>query len=75
MAVCGRGRHVLTFLKKPQNFIPIFIPPIDSYVGEASLLSLFPPNLQFWAQKDALHDGLSSYAFSAAHKSNKAMMI
>jgi len=51
---------------------------IDSYVDilrRAPLLSLFPPQLQSWAQKDALHDGLSSYASSAALKSNEATMI
>ena len=75
MALCGHGRHVLIFIKNPKDFVPIFVPSADSYVGEDSLLSLFPPQLQFWAQKDALHDGLSSYASSAAHKSNIATII
>ena len=40
----------------------------------AQLWSLFPPHLQFWAQKDALHDGLSSYAHSVTDEMNTPML-
>ena len=76
----GHDRGVVPTLKISSFFYPhLGVKKLKGFLRgfsteAAQLWSLFPPHLQFWAQKDALHDGLSSYAHSVIDEMNTPML-